>query len=1133
MGILKSWNSALLRLLGGVSCSAIVSIHALLCLFVLGCGKKAYNAPGDPLFVTVPSSASGIMFRNDVTDDSLFNEMNYRNFYNGGGVAVGDINNDGLPDVFLTANQGPNKLFLNKGHFTFEDITQSAGITKGHKWSTGVTMADVNGDGLLDIYVCSAGNIIGDVRKNELFINQGNLHFKEEAEKYNLQDSAAYHTQASFFDYDSDGDLDVFLLNNDCAVPTGNFPTARVREMRDPVQGDKLLRNENGVFKDVSADAGIFGSNIGFGLGVATADINGDNWPDLYISNDFFEKDYLYINQQNGTFKEVSDSVISHMSQSSMGADAADINNDGLMDIFCTDMLPEDDYRLKKNTAFEDYDTYQAKYTAGFHRQMLSNTLQLNNGDNTFSEVAQLAGVNATDWSWGALIFDLNNDGWKDIVVCNGMYLDVTDQDYINYNADQKIHTYFQEAAVVSDYQKLKAMIASTPLPNYAFINERNLTFKNRSYELGLGEPSYSNGAAYADLDNDGDLDLIVNNLNSEAFVYRNKTTEKSRRSFLSLRLQGEGLNPFGIGASVTLYTNGVAQTAQNFSTRGFQSSIEPVLFFGLDSARQVDSLVVIWPSFKKQVLKKIAVNKELIVKENEANERSGGQENVVTPFFEEVTAGSFAGNIMHRENDYVDFNAERLMPHMISEEGPKLAVADINGDRLEDFFIGGARGDTGKLFVQTPQGTFKPLLQPALVADRMYEDVGAQFFDVDKDGDQDLFVVSGGNLGAGGNTLLQPRLYINNGNGIFERDTQRLPNINVNASCLKACDYDNNGYIDIFIGGRSVPGRYGVAPNSYLLKNEHGILKNITEAQAPQLAAIGMVTDAEWVDLDMDNKKELIVVGEWMPITVFKNTGSGLVPSPMNKKLDKTSGWWNGIKAVDLDGDGDTDFVLGNTGLNTKFKIDSLHPATLYVSDFDKNGTQECVMAYYKSDGKLYPYYLRNDLVAQLPFLKKQFLKFADYAGKPIEDVFTAAQLQSAVTHEAYVFQTSIWRNNGNGTFTLQALPLRAQFAPVYGMLISDMNGDGQKDIFLAGNKTGLKPELGSYDANFGTVLLAQGGQSYEYCTPTFSGLFYKGEVRDVATIHTAAGSTAILLAMNNQPLKLFKQKKPHRNSR
>jgi hypothetical protein len=959
-----------------------------------------------------------------------------------------------------------------------------------------------------------------------LFINQGNLHFKEEAKKYNLQDSGAYHTQASFFDYDGDGDLDVYLLNNDCTVPTGNFPSGRVREMRDRVHGDKLLQNENGFFKDVSADAGILGSGIGFGLGVATADINNDNWPDLYISNDFFEKDYLYINQQNGTFKEVSDSVISHMSQSSMGADAADINNDGLMDIFCTDMLPEDDYRLKKNTAFEDYDTYQAKNTAGFHRQMLSNTLQLNNGDNTFSEVAQLAGVNATDWSWGALVFDLNNDGWKDIVVCNGMYLDVTDQDYINYNADQKIRTYFQEAAVVSDYQKLKAMIASTPLSNYAFVNEKNLTFNNRSYELGLGEPSYSNGAAYADLDKDGDLDLIVNNLNSEALVYRNKTTEKSKKSFLSFRLQGEGLNPFGIGASITLYTNGVAQTAQNFSTRGFQSSIEPVLFFGLDSARQVDSLVVVWPSFKKQVLKNVAINKELVINENEATEKFEEQKKEATPFYEEVTAASFTGNLMHRENDYVDFNTERLMPHMISEEGPKLAVADINGDSLEDFFIGGARGDTGKLFVQTPQATFKPQPQPALVADHMYEDAGAQFFDVDNDGDQDLLVVSGGNLGAGDNALLQPRLYINKGNGGFERDTQQLRDISVNASCIKTCDFDKDGFIDVFVGGRSVPGRYGVAPHSYLFKNEHGVLKNITEEQAPQLATIGMVTDAEWTDLDKDGKDELIVVGEWMPITVFKNTGSNLTLSPMKKQLAKTAGWWNCIKAADLDNDGDMDFVLGNMGLNVKFKTDSLHPAKLYVSDFDKNGTQECIMAYYKDDGKLYPYYLRGDLVTQLPFLKKQFLKFADYAGKPIEEVFTAAQLQGAVTREAYVFQTSIWRNNGNGTFTLQALPLRAQFAPVYGMLVADMDRNGKKDIFLAGNKVALKPELGRYDANFGTLLLQQGNLQYGYRTPSASGLFYKGEARDVAAIHIADGSTAVLLAMNNQPLKLFKQK-------
>jgi hypothetical protein len=1109
-----------------ISLRLINFVLIILLPVVQSCLDSGYKPPKDALFTRLKVKECGIEFRNDIQDDSSFNETTYRNFYNGGGVAIGDINNDGLADVFMTANQGPNKLFLNRGNFVFEDITEKAGINKQNGWSTGVTMADINGDGLLDIYVCVAGNIKGDRRRNELFINKGDLIFSEEAAKYNLQNEGGMSTQAAFFDYDMDGDLDVFIINNNCLKSIENFGVSLARNYVDSIGGDKLMRNDNGLFTDVSSKAGIYSGIIGFGLGLSIGDINQDKWPDVYISNDFFEKDYLYINQQDGTFRELSDSSISHMSNTSMGTDIADINNDGWADIFTTDMLPEDDYRLKKNTSFEDYEILHAKYKAGFHYQFASNMLHLNNGDNTFSEIGQFAGVDATDWSWSALVFDCDNDGWKDINVCNGMYLDVTDQDYIEFRANEMNRKMVIEKKAPTLYDQLKTMIPSVPLPNYQFINQGNLRFANKSAALGLAEPAFSNGAAYGDLDNDGDLDLVINNLNSECFVYRNNTSENLNRKYLKVGFIGEGKNKFGVGAEVFLYANGTIQMQQNFPTRGFQSCVDNVLTFGLDSVNYIDSILVIWPGFKKQVLKNVKSNKLLFVKESDANELYKKNKEKVSDWkYNEVSESHFNKEILFKENYFIDFNRERLMPHFLSTERHGMAIGDVNGDGLDDVFIGAAKHDTARLLLQSKTGSFvESTGMQGFKDDLLYEDAGAVFFDIDSDGDNDLLVASGGNLEQASSIYLNVRLYRNNGKGNFSRDKSGFPDIKVNASCVLLNDYDRDGDLDVFIGGRSVPALYGISPASYLLRNDNGRFVDVTSQIASGLQYVGMVSDAEWVDTDNDGKDELIVVGEWMPVTIFNYD----VKTKQFKKneLVNSAGWWNCIETVDIDNDGDSDFVAGNLGLNSKIKSDTNRPAKIYLNDFDNNGTSECIITYFKNDGKEYPYYMKPDLVAQIPSLKKKILKHANYAGKSMEELFEKNTLKNCVVKEAVQMQTCLFVNDGHGNFSVKELPARAQFSPVYSILVEDVNKDNIPDLLLAGNLFGIKPELGRYDANYGTLLMGVGKSNFRYVPTTSSGIEARGEVRSLGTVKLASGEKLILMATNNDKLKAFRQK-------
>ncbi len=1069
------------------------------------------------LFQAISSSQTGVDFKNVIVEDASNNALTYENLYNGGGVAVGDINNDGLEDIYFVSNMKYNKLYLNLGNFKFKEITKLAGVKGREGWKSGVSMVDINGDNLLDIYVCYSGKTDVEKRRNQFFINKGDLTFEDKAKEYGLDDPS-YSTQATFFDYDRDGDLDVFLLATNVKV-IRELEYAQARTVKHPYAGDKLFRNDDGHFTEVTTEAGILSNALGFGLGVAVADVNKDGWQDIYVSNDYVEPDYLYINNGNGTFTDRLQQYIQHISHFSMGCDINDINNDTWPDIFTTDMLPEDNKRQKLLYGPENYEQYALMVLNGFYHQSMRNMLHVNNGNGTFSEVGQLAGISNTDWSWAPLFADYDNDGWKDLFVTNGYFRDYTNRDFLKYKGDY----YFKKAidGEKPDTLQLVSSMTSTPLHNYIFSNDHGVTFSDKSLVWGFDKKGFSNGAAYADLDNDGDLDLVVNNQNEDASIYRNGVRDQfPDRNYITIKLNGIGKNTRGIGSKVYVYASAQAQYVEQIPTRGYQSSVSPVLHFGLGNNAAIDSIKVYWLNGTTSTLFNVKANQRIEINQASA-ERVARVEKKEVPFFTEVTSPV---QYRHAEYGLNDFKRQPLMNTMPSVCGPVMATADVNGDGLTDIFIGGTKESPGKQFIQTRHGDFQESSDWNYKEDFSCTDADAIYFDADRDGDQDLYLVSGGYLDyAENDKVLQDRFYSNDGNGKFTRTIDALPVLRTSKSCARVADIDQDGDLDIFLGGRIVPGLYPVSPRSYLLLNDgKGKFTDATEGIIPSIAKAGMVTDAAWVDINDDSFLDLIVIGEFMPVRIFINKQGKEFKESTESYFDSLEeGLWNRLSIADVDKDGRPDLIVGNFGLNSQLKASRDEPITMVYGDFDKNGSVDPIMSYYIQH-KSYPFPSRDELLDQIYPMRKKFTNYASYADAALTSIFSETELKAAQTLRLTELRTVLFLNKGD-KFQKQVLPIEAQYAPVFGIQVLDYNKDGNPDLLMAGNQSAIRVRLGMIDANCGQLFKGDGKGNFQYIPQDVSGLSVIGDVKSLRIVKI--GNDDYLLAgVNNIGIAAYK---------
>ncbi|PRY11669.1 FG-GAP repeat protein [Pontibacter ummariensis] len=1091
---------------------------------------QAITSP--PLLTLLSPDSTHVNFSNTLTEAANTNVLMYEYFYNGGGVAVGDLNNDGLEDLYFTSNMAANKLYLNKGQMQFEDVTDlsGAGGRKG-PWKTGVTMADVNGDGLLDVYVCYSGNIRAERLINELYINQGPdvngvPRFVEKAQQYGLA-HPSNSTQAVFFDYDRDEDVDLLLLNHNPA-PLPPVDEVAIREMlkaENPMIGVRLYRNDKGAagephFQDVTQEAGFHSSPLTYGLGAGIADLNNDGWSDIYISNDYIAPDYLYINNGDGTFTDKLQTSLGHTEHFGMGNDVADVNNDGLPDIFVLDMLPEDNRRQKLLFAPDNYEKFDLNLKTGLYYQYMRNMLHVNNGNGTFSEIGQLSGISNTDWSWAPLFVDLDNDGWKDLYVTNGFLRDFTNQDFIKYMYDfvGSRQGNMQDRDIVELVHKMP----SSNVVNYLFKNNGDLTFSKMNGLWGAQEPSNSNGAAYADLDNDGDLDLVVSNINKPAFVYRNEADQQLGHHYLKVKLKGAGGNTQGLGAKIWIYNHGKQQYLEQMPTRGYQSSVSPVLHFGLGSAANVDSLHIVWAGGKQQWLRHVKGDQLLTLDEKEADV-AGKATKRVKPLFMEIPAPI---EYRHATNTINDFKRQPLMVNPMSFFGPVLVKGDVNGDGLEDVYAGGENGGTGAVYIQQRNGRFTQKTLPASEQDSKREIADAVFFDANGDGAADLYLASGGYHNyLPEDPLLQDLLYLGDGKGNFTQAENSLPPMLSSKSCVKTADVNGDGFADLFVGSRVIPGRYPETPVSYLLLNDgKGRFKDATTTLAPGLQKLGMISDAAWIDLNGDHTQDLVVVGEWMPVTAFVNTDGKLQNKTGDYFEREYRGWWNTLQVGDFNGDGKQDLVIGNQGTNTQAKVSEKEPAELYYKDFDDNGAIDPILCFYMQ-GQSYPYVLRDELLDQMSIMRNRFPDYKSYADATLHHIFSVKELEGAGHLKANYLRTVFFQRAENGKFREKALPVQAQYAPVFTITPLDYDADGKQDLLLCGNINQARLRFGKSDANYGVLLRGDGKGSFNYVPQHESGFNLWGDVRSVIQVNNT-----FLFGINQQGLKAYKVNAPAR---